>query len=68
VLVGPEQLRQVFNDTNAETLWSIVGAPEELEFLPDAPTQPDLAMICPEALTQLPPELAGKPWPPDEAR
>ena len=30
VLVGPDQLRQVFNDTDAEVLWLIVGAPEEL--------------------------------------
>ena len=29
VLVGPGQLRQVFNDTDAEVLWLIVGAPEE---------------------------------------
>ena len=33
VLVGPEELRQVFNDTDDEVLWLIVGAPEELEFL-----------------------------------
>ena len=33
VLVGPDQLRQVFNDTDDEVLWLIVGAPEELEFL-----------------------------------
>ncbi len=32
VLVGPNELRQVFNDTDAEVLWLIVGAPEELEF------------------------------------
>jgi hypothetical protein len=32
---GPEQLRQVFNDTDAETLWLIFGAPEELEWPPD---------------------------------
>jgi mannose-6-phosphate isomerase-like protein (cupin superfamily) len=32
VLVGPEQLRQVFNDTETEVLWLIIGAPEkELE-------------------------------------
>src|SRR5262245_47351559 len=29
VLVGPEQLRQVFNDSSAEVLWLIVGAPEK---------------------------------------
>ena len=33
VLVGPDQLRQVFNDTAVEVLWLIVGGPEELEFL-----------------------------------
>lgn len=31
VLVGPDQLRQVFNDTDAEVLWLIIGAPEELD-------------------------------------
>src|SRR3954465_11061123 len=29
VLVGPDQLRQVFNDTDEEVLWLVVGAPEE---------------------------------------
>ena len=68
VLVGPEQLRQVFNDTDAETLWLIVGAPEEPEFLPRAQTKPDMSLIYPEDPKRLPPELAGKSWPPDEAR
>ena len=63
VLVGPDQLRQVFNDTDAETLWLIVGAPEELEFLPGAKTPPDLSLIYPEDPKQLPPELAGVEWP-----
>jgi hypothetical protein len=31
VLVGPDPLRQVFNGTDAEVFWLIVGAPEELE-------------------------------------
>jgi mannose-6-phosphate isomerase-like protein (cupin superfamily) len=66
VLVGPEQLRQVFNDTDAETLWLIVGAPEELEFLPNAKTPPDLSLIYPEDPVQLPPELAGRQWPPKD--
>ena len=68
VLVGPEQLRQVFNDTDAETLWLIVGAPEELEFLQGSKSQMDLSLIYPEDPTQLPPELAGKQWPPSETR
>lgn len=65
VLVAPEQLRQVFNDTDTETLWLVVGAPEELELLPTATTKPDLSLIYPEDPSQLPPELAGKKWPPD---
>lgn len=67
VLVGPDMLRQVFNDTETETLWLIVGGPEEMEFLPGAPTQPDMSLIYPEDPTQLPPELkrAGVKWPPE---
>lgn len=64
VLVGPEQLRQVFNDTDAEVLWLIVGAPEELEFLQGSKSQMDLSVIYPQDPTQLPPELAGVEWPP----
>jgi mannose-6-phosphate isomerase-like protein (cupin superfamily) len=66
LLVGPEQLRQVFNDTDAETLWLIVGAPEELELLQGAKSPIDLSVIYPEDPKQLPPELAGKVWPPAE--
>ena len=64
VLVGPEQVRQVFNDTDAEALWLIVGAPEELEFLPGAKTKPDMSLIYPVDPKQLPNELAGVEWPP----
>ena len=65
VLVGPDQLRQVFNDTDAEVLWLIVGAPEELEFLPGAKTKPDMSLIYPVDPKQLPKELAGVEWPPN---
>ncbi len=64
VLVGPEQLRQVFNDTGAETLWLIIGAPEELEFLKGSKSQMDLSLIYPVDPQQLPKELAGVEWPP----
>lgn len=64
VLVGPEQLRQVFNDTGAETLWLIIGAPEELEFLKGSKSQMDLSLIYPVDPQQLPKELAGVKWPP----
>ncbi len=66
VLVGPEQLRQVFNDTDEEVLWLIVGAPEELEFLLGAKSKADLSLIYPTDPTQLPPELDGVEWPPKE--
>ena len=65
VLVGPDQLRQVFNDTDAEVLWLVVGAPEETELLPDANTKPDMSLIYPVDPTQLPKELAGVEWPPN---
>jgi mannose-6-phosphate isomerase-like protein (cupin superfamily) len=64
VLVGPGQLRQVFNDTNEDVLWLIIGAPEETEFLPGAATKPDMSLIYPTDPTQLPKELAGVEWPP----
>jgi mannose-6-phosphate isomerase-like protein (cupin superfamily) len=61
VLVGPGELRQVFNDTTEEVLWLILGAPEEVELLnPNF----DRSLIYPTDPTQLPPELAGKEWPP----
>jgi mannose-6-phosphate isomerase-like protein (cupin superfamily) len=64
VLVGPDQLRQVFNDTDSEVLWLIVTAPEETEFLPRAKTKADMSLIYPVDPKQLPKELAGVEWPP----
>ena len=64
VLVGPDQLRQVFNDTETDVLWLIVGGPKELEFLPGAKTKPDMSLIYPVDPKQLPKELAGVKWPP----
>jgi hypothetical protein len=57
-------LRQVFNDTDAEVLWLIIGAPEELEFLQGSKSQMDLSLIYPTDPTQLPRELDGTTWPP----
>lgn len=65
VLVGPDQLRQVFNDTDQEVLWLIVGAPEELELLQGAKSPPELlAKIYPKDPSELPNELDGVNWPP----
>jgi len=61
VLVGPAIVRQIFNDTETEVLWLIVGAPEvELE-----PHQKgNMSLFYPSDPTQLPPELKGVAWPP----
>ena len=64
VWVATDRVRQVFNDTDAEVLWLIVGGPEELEFLPGATSKPDMSLIYPSDPTQLPKELAGTQWPP----
>jgi mannose-6-phosphate isomerase-like protein (cupin superfamily) len=61
VLVGPSQLRQVFNDTESDVLWLIVGAPEA-EFEPQEVG--DMSLIYPVDPKQLPPELSGTQWPP----
>jgi uncharacterized cupin superfamily protein len=66
VLVGPDQLRQVCNDTDVEVLSLIVGAPAELDLLPTARTKPDLSPIYAVDPTQLPEQLAVVDWPPTE--
>jgi len=68
VLVGPDQLRQVFNDTDSDVLWLILGAPEELEFLQGSKSKTDLSMFYPTDPTQLPKELTGVIWPPKTQR
>jgi quercetin dioxygenase-like cupin family protein len=59
VLVEPDDLRQVFNDTDADQLWLIAGAPNEaantLEMSED-----ELAYRYPDGPRALPPEL-GEP-------
>jgi mannose-6-phosphate isomerase-like protein (cupin superfamily) len=64
VLVGPGELRQVFNDTDDDVLWLITGAPEE----PEAKfgTNADLSQFYPVDPKQLPKELAGVTWPPKD--
>ncbi len=58
VLVEPESIRQPFNDTEADQLWLIVGAPTEfantLEMTPET-----LAWIYPDGPKVPPPELDG---------
>ncbi len=56
LLITPETVRQLFNDTDADQLWLVVGAPPEaantLE-LSDA----ELEWLYPDGPTALPPEV-----------
>jgi quercetin dioxygenase-like cupin family protein len=58
LVVEPETVRQVFNDTDGEVLWLIVGAPLEsantLEMGPET-----IALLYPDGPKALPPELGG---------
>jgi mannose-6-phosphate isomerase-like protein (cupin superfamily) len=58
LLVPPDAVRQIFNDTEAEALWLVVGAPPEpantLEMSDD-----QLQLLYPEGPRALPPELGG---------
>jgi len=63
VLVGPQMMRQVFNDTDTEVLWLIIGAPEN-EFGPGESF--DIKLFWPTDPKQLPKELEGAVWPPKE--
>ncbi|HEX3173173.1 MAG TPA: cupin domain-containing protein [Solirubrobacterales bacterium] len=56
VLVEPESTRQVFNDTGAEQLWYVVGAPPEAANTLEM-TDEQLAALYPDGPRALPPEL-----------
>lgn len=57
VLVEPDAVRQLFNDTGEDALWLVVGSPPErantLEMTPE-----QLAHLYPDGPKALPPELA----------
>ena len=58
LIVEPRTIRQVFNDTDADALWLVVGAPPELaNTLEMTPEQ--LADLYPDGPKALPEELAG---------
>lgn len=57
LLVEPRTVRQVFNDTEADALWLVCGAPPEpadtREMTPET-----IADLYPDGMTALPPELS----------
>lgn len=56
--VEPEHVRQVFNDTDADALWLVVGAPPEAANTLEM-TDKQLAALYPDDPKALPPELGG---------
>ena len=58
LLVEPSSVRQVFNDTDTDALWLVVGTPSafasSLELTPE-----QLAHMYPDGPKALPPELGG---------
>jgi uncharacterized cupin superfamily protein len=56
ILVDPESARQVFNDTDAEALWLVVGAPPEAANTLEM-SEELLRSIYPDGPRALPPEL-----------
>jgi mannose-6-phosphate isomerase-like protein (cupin superfamily) len=59
VLVEPEHVRQLFNDTEADALWFVVGAPQEAVSSTLEMTEEQLAAMYPDGPQALPPELGG---------
>jgi uncharacterized cupin superfamily protein len=57
VHVDPETVRQLFNDTDADALWLVVGAPPEAANTL-AMTEEQLRFLYPDGPKALPPELA----------
>lgn len=58
LLVGPETLRQLFNDTEADQLWLVVGAPPEAANTLEM-SEETIRRLYPEGMKALPPELGG---------
>ena len=58
LLVEPRSVRQVFNDTGADALWLVVGAPAEAANTLGM-TEEQLADLYPDGPKALPEELAG---------
>ncbi|MGI9539389.1 MAG: cupin domain-containing protein [Miltoncostaeaceae bacterium] len=58
IAVEPDSVRQLFNDTDADQLWLVVGAPAENANTLET-TDEELAFVSPEGPKALPPELGG---------
>src|SRR6516225_2598380 len=59
LLVDPAEIRQLFNDTEAEQVWLVVGAPPEPANTLEMTAQ-DLEWLYPDGPKVLPPELQAE--------
>jgi hypothetical protein len=59
VLVEPDHTRQLFNDTEVDALWLVVGTPREEVASTLEMSEEQLAAMYPEGPKALPPELGG---------
>lgn len=56
LVIEPESVRQLFNDTDADQLWLVVGAPKEAANTLEM-SEEQLAWMYPDGPQALPPEL-----------
>ncbi len=59
LVVEADTVRQLFNDTEADQLWLVMGAPPEAVSSTLEMTAEDLAFMYPDGPKALPPELGG---------
>jgi uncharacterized cupin superfamily protein len=58
LLVAPESVRQVFNDTDADVLWLVFGTPNESANTLEM-SEETMAFLYPDGPKALPPELSS---------
>jgi quercetin dioxygenase-like cupin family protein len=66
LLVEPDTMRQIFNDTDEEALWLVVGAPQSAANTLEM-SEAELRSLYPEGPRVLPPELGGGEFRPSPA-
>jgi len=59
LVVDPDTVRQLFNDTDADQLWLVMGAPPEAVASTLEMSEELLAFMYPDGPKALPPELEG---------
>lgn len=60
LLVEPETVRQPFNDTDADQLWLVIGAPPEAASTLEM-SEETMRTLYPDGPKAMPPELGGQP-------